>query len=58
MDNQLKKGISRRHFLGAATMSVAGIAMFSSLSACKQKVADDKLRLGFIGMGRQSMFFA
>ena len=56
MDNQLKKGVSRRHFLGTAAIGVAGMAMFSSLSACKQKVAEDKLKLGFIGMGRQAMF--
>lgn len=55
MENQIKKGVSRRHFLGTAAIGVAGVAMFSSL-ACKQKASDPKLRLGFIGMGRQSMF--
>jgi predicted dehydrogenase len=56
MENQMKKGVSRRHFLGTAAIGVAGAAMFSSLSACKQKVVDTDLKLGFIGMGRQSMF--
>ena len=55
MENQLKKGVSRRHFLGTAAISVAGVAMFSSF-ACKQKTSESKIRLGFIGMGRQSMF--
>ena len=56
MENQLKKGVSRRHFLGTAAIGVAGVAMFSSLAACKQKTTEKQLRLGFIGMGRQSMF--
>jgi len=56
MENQLKKGVSRRHFLGTAAFGVAGVAMFSSLAACKQKTTVNPLRLGFIGMGRQSMF--
>ncbi len=56
MENQFKKGVSRRHFLGTAAIGVAGVAMFSSLSACKQKAVDNNLKLGFIGMGRQSMF--
>jgi predicted dehydrogenase len=57
MDNQVKKGVSRRQFLGTAALGVAGVAMFSSsLSSCKLKPVDNDLRLGFIGMGRQSMF--
>ena len=56
MENQIKKGVSRRHFLGTAAIGVAGVAMFSSLSACKQKVVNTDLKLGFIGMGQQSMF--
>jgi len=56
MENQLKKGVSRRHFLGTAAIGVAGVAMFSSLAACKQKTSVNPLRLGFIGMGRQSMY--
>lgn len=56
MENQLKKGVSRRQFLGTAAIGVAGVAMFPSLTSCKQKVVDNDLKLGFIGMGRQSMF--
>ncbi|MFY9153700.1 MAG: Gfo/Idh/MocA family oxidoreductase [Prolixibacteraceae bacterium] len=56
MEDQIKKGVSRRHFLGTAAIGVAGVAMFSSLSACKQKVVDNDLKLGFIGMGQQAMF--
>lgn len=56
MENQFKKGVSRRHFLGTAAIGVAGVAMFPSLSACTQKVIDTDIKLGFIGMGRQAMF--
>jgi predicted dehydrogenase len=56
MKNQPKNGVSRRRFLGTAAMGVAGAALFSPFSACKQKPAEKNLRLGFIGMGRQSMF--
>lgn len=56
MDNKQSKGVSRRQFLGTAAVGIAGITMFSSLAACKQKVTDDKLKLGFIGMGRQAMY--
>lgn len=56
MDNKQSKGVSRRQFLGTAVVGIAGITMFSSLAACKQKVTDDKLKLGFIGMGRQAMY--
>lgn len=56
MENQPKNGVSRRRFLGTAAIGVAGVALFSPLTACKQKPAEKDLRLGFIGMGRQSMF--
>jgi predicted dehydrogenase len=49
---------SRRRFLGSAALGVAGMAMIPTLtSSCKGKTkADTDIRLGFIGMGRQSMF--
>jgi len=56
MENQQKKGVSRRRFLGTTALSMAGVAMFSSLAACKQKVVDNDLKIGFIGMGQQAMF--
>ncbi len=51
---------SRRRFLGSAVLGVAGMAMIPTLtSSCKGKTkakTDTDIRLGFIGMGRQSMF--
>ncbi|HAH25287.1 MAG TPA: dehydrogenase [Prolixibacteraceae bacterium] len=55
MENQQKKGVSRRQFLGTAAMGVAGVAVFSSFAGCKPKVIDTDLMVGFIGMGQQSM---
>lgn len=56
MENQQKKGVSRRRFLGTTAISMAGVAMFSSLAACKQNVVDTDLKIGIIGMGQQAMF--
>jgi predicted dehydrogenase len=56
MENQIKKSVSRRQFLGTAAIGVAGMAMFSSLAACKQPAADKDLKIGIIGLGRQAMF--
>jgi predicted dehydrogenase len=56
MENQNKKGISRRHFLGTAAIGVAGATMFSSLSAFKPSATVTDLTIGFIGMGQQAMF--
>lgn len=56
MKNQQKKAVSRRQFLETAAMGMAGVAMFSSLGACNPKKAGTELNLGFIGLGRQSMF--
>ncbi|HET6558472.1 MAG TPA: Gfo/Idh/MocA family oxidoreductase, partial [Prolixibacteraceae bacterium] len=57
MENQQKKGVSRRQFLGTAAVGMAGMAMFSSLVGCNQKKeVDTDIKLGFIGMGQQAMF--
>ncbi|WP_321287386.1 Gfo/Idh/MocA family oxidoreductase [uncultured Sunxiuqinia sp.] len=57
MKNQTKRSISRRHFLNTAAIGMAGITFLPSINACTSKnAADDSIRLGFIGMGRQSMF--
>lgn len=56
MENQVKKGVSRRQFLGTAAMGVAAVAIFSPLTSCTPKPVDTDIKLGFIGMGRQSMF--
>lgn len=57
MKNQMKKGISRRQFLGTAAVGLAGFAVIPGLAGCKPKVVPSSdLRLGFIGMGQQAMF--
>ncbi len=56
MKNQPKSAMSRRQFLGTTVAGLAGITMFSSLLSCNKKNADSDIKLGFIGMGRQSMY--
>ena len=58
MENNAKKGVSRRRFLGTTAAGMAGLAVLPGLSSCKQKPAatEKVIRMGFIGMGRQSMF--
>ncbi len=56
MEDQIKKGVSRRQFLGTAAIGLAGATLLSSFSAGKLLTADAELKLGFIGMGQQSMF--
>jgi len=56
MEDQIKKGVSRRQFLGTAAIGIAGATLLSSFSASKLITADSELKLGFIGMGQQSMF--
>ena len=60
-----KKLLSRRRFLGSAALGMAGMVIIPSVAgSCKGKVkpaattekAEKEVRLGFIGMGRQSMF--
>jgi len=51
-----EKTFSRRQFLGTTAIGLAGITFLPSLTSCKNKQPDDHVRLGFIGMGRQSMF--
>jgi predicted dehydrogenase len=54
-----KKGLSRRKFLGTSAMGLAGVIILPSLGYGKAKAfsgSDPKpVRLGFIGMGQQSM---
>lgn len=53
---------SRRRFLGSAAMGMAGVVMIPAIaSSCRGKAktasaSTPEVRLGFIGMGRQSMF--
>ena len=53
MENQ-KKQWSRRQFITTAVAGVAGAAVIPNLVSCSTKSGD--ITLGFIGMGRQSMF--
>lgn len=50
-----KKGWSRRQFLGASAIGMAGLAVLPALSGCTPP-ADTDLKIGFIGLGRQGMF--
>ncbi|MCX6334444.1 MAG: Gfo/Idh/MocA family oxidoreductase [Bacteroidia bacterium] len=53
----MKKQWSRRQFINTAIAGMAGAAVIPHLSTGKSfKPADAVLKLGFIGMGRQSMF--
>jgi predicted dehydrogenase len=59
-----KKLWSRRRFLGSAALGMAGMVVIPNLTtSCKGKTkakasaeGEDEITLGFIGMGRQSMF--
>jgi predicted dehydrogenase len=53
MENQ-KKQWSRRQFITISAAGVAGAAVLPGLVSCAAK--SDEIKLGFIGMGRQSMF--
>jgi len=55
MENNQKKGVSRRQFLGTAAIGMAGVAMLSSFAGSSLLSAGTDLKLGFIGMGQQSM---
>ncbi|MEN8116669.1 MAG: Gfo/Idh/MocA family oxidoreductase [Bacteroidota bacterium] len=52
------KDFSRRKFISTTALGMAGITFLPSLNSCKTKTAaaDDSIRLGFIGLGRQAMF--
>ncbi len=47
---------SRRKFINSAVAGMAGIAIIPGLAGCSSKPDDGTIRLGFIGMGQQSMF--
>ena len=57
-ENQTKK-LNRRSFFGTSMMGAAGVALMPGIvTSCQTKPSEPKadVRLGFIGMGRQSMF--
>jgi len=51
-----KKQWSRRQFINLTIGSAAGLAVIPHLTSCKTSLADTDIKLGFIGLGRQSMF--
>lgn len=51
-----KNNISRRRFLGTTLAGSAGLVFLPSLISCGEVSRDKPIKLGFIGMGRQSMF--
>ena len=52
-----KNNLSRRQFLTASAVGLAGITIIPSFMSCQSKTKkDDLIRLGFIGMGRQAMY--
>ena len=57
--NQVNKSeLTRRKFLGTSAIGMAGLTVLPSLSSCTSNgtTAQKQIKLGFIGMGRQSMF--
>jgi predicted dehydrogenase len=55
MPTQTNKGFSRRQFLGTTLAGLAGIAVLPAFKTIQSNAPSDKIRLGFIGIGRQSM---
>jgi predicted dehydrogenase len=51
-----KKGWSRRKFLGASALGVAGLAVLPSLTGFAANAAEKEITLGFIGLGQQANF--
>lgn len=54
----MSKNLSRRRFIGTSAAGLAGITFIPSLNSCTSKTAaaEESIRLGFIGMGRQAIF--
>lgn len=51
-----KTGITRRHFLGSSLAGIAGILVLPRIASSIGVPAEADIKLGFIGMGQQSMF--
>jgi predicted dehydrogenase len=47
---------SRRRFIGSSAAGFAGVMFLPGVMSCKSSRGANEIRLGFIGMGRQSMF--
>ncbi len=50
------KRISRRGFIQTSIIGAMGLSMFPLIKSCKEVSANDTIRLGFIGLGRQAIF--
>ncbi len=52
-----QNGWSRRQFLNASAIGMAGIAIIPGLNSCSSpKAQDTDIKLGFIGLGQQAMY--
>ena len=51
-----KKQWSRRQFINLTIGSAAGLAVIPHLTSCTTAPVEAEIKLGFIGLGRQSMF--
>jgi len=51
-----KANWSRRRFIGSTVAGMAGVMIIPAITGCKTNKGTDSIRLGFIGMGQQSMF--
>ena len=51
-----KKGWSRRQFLGASAVGMAGLAVLPAMTGFAAPAAEKEITLGFIGLGRQANF--
>lgn len=47
---------SRRRFLGSTAIGMAGVVVIPGLATSCKSSTENKIKLGFIGLGRQSMF--
>ncbi|MEN8156717.1 MAG: Gfo/Idh/MocA family oxidoreductase [Bacteroidota bacterium] len=56
MKQTKQRNYSRRNFIGTAAAAAAGVTLLPSLSSCAAPAANREITLGFIGLGRQSMF--
>ena len=54
--NDQKFTWSRRRFIGSSVAGIAGAMLIPGAIGCKSSKSAGDIRLGFIGMGRQSMF--
>ena len=51
-----KKGWSRRQFLGASAVGIAGLAVLPGMTGFAMPAAEKEITLGFIGLGQQANF--